>query len=357
MRRRTRFLSLAILLIGAGIAVKTFQAQIGTALFKRAVSARAGTDITASLPDGLHAALCGTGSPLPNRDRAGACTLIIAGKHIFVVDAGEGGARNIALMGVPNAQIERLFLTHFHSDHIDGLGPMLLLRWTGSGNTAPLPVHGPSGVETIIAGFNTAYTSDNRYRTAHHGAAIALPAAAGATAVPFTLISDSGIVYKNDGVTVTAFRVNHAPVLPAVGYRFDYKGRSVVISGDTSPTPMLVAAAKGADLLIHEALQPKLVTLISEGLDTKGIRKTAQITRDILTYHTSPEDAAKAAQSAGVSELILSHIVPPLPSRFFYPAFLGDAQRHFNGPITVGEDGMLFSLPADRKAVEKKSLL
>ena len=124
MRGRTLFLSFAILLIGAGIGIKTFQAEIGTTIFKRAATQRVGKDITLGLPDGLHVALCGTGSPLPNPDRAGACTAIIAGKHIFVVDAGEGGARNIALMGLPTARIERLFLTHFHSDHIDGLGPM-----------------------------------------------------------------------------------------------------------------------------------------------------------------------------------------------------------------------------------------
>jgi ribonuclease Z len=357
VRRRTLFLSIAILLIGTGIAVKSFQAQIGTAIFKRAASARAGTDITVKLPDGLHVGLCGTGSPLPNRDRAGACTLIIAGKHIFVVDAGEGSARNIALMGVPTTRIERLFLTHFHSDHIDGLGPMMLLRWAGSSNTSPLPVHGPEGVDAVMAGFNAAYIADNGYRIAHHGEAIIPPAAAGAVAVPFALTGDSAVIYAADGLKVTAFRVNHAPVAPALGYRFDYQGRSVVISGDTAPTPILINVAKGADLLIHEALQPKLVGLISEALDAKQIKTTAQITRDILDYHTSPEDAAKAAQNAGVSELVLSHIVPAIPSRFFYPAFLGDAQRHFNGPIIIGEDGMLLSLPAGSKAIKKTSLM
>ena len=357
MRGRTLFLCFAILLIGTGIGTKTFQAEIGTAIFKRAATQRVGKDITLGLPDGLHVALCGTGSPLPNPDRAGACTAIIAGKHIFVVDAGDGGARNIALMGLPTARIERLFLTHFHSDHIDGLGPMMLLRWAGSNNNTPLPVHGPEGVDAIVAGFNSAYTADNGYRTAHHGDAIVPPAAAGAVAVPFTLSGDSAVVYSADGIKITAFRVSHAPVAPAVGYRFDYNGRSVVISGDTTPTPTLVAVAKGADLLIHEALQPKLVGLISKALDAKGIKKTAQITRDILDYHTSPEDAAKAAQSAGVGELVLNHIVPAIPSRFFYPAFLGDSQSYFNGPITVGEDGMLFSLPAGGEAVEKKSLM
>jgi ribonuclease Z len=356
VRNRTLFISIAILLISTMIAVKSFQAQVGSAIFKRAVDMRAGNDITETLADGLHVALCGTGSPLPNRDRAGACTVVIAGKHIFVVDAGEGGARNIALMGIPTTRIERLFLTHFHSDHIDGLGPMMLLRWTGSNNTSPLPVHGPAGVDAVVAGFNAAYAADNGYRTAHHGEAIAAPVAAGAVAIPYVLNGNSVSIYAADGIKVTAFRVNHAPVAPAVGYRFDYKGRSVVISGDTAPTSVLTEAAKGADLLIHEALQPKLVGLISKALAGKGSEKAAQITRDILTYHTSPEQAAKTAHRAGVGELLLTHVVPPIPSRFFYPAFLGDAQRHFRGPVSVGEDGMLLSLPAGAKAIEKQSL-
>ena len=137
--------------VGA-LAVRHYQEQIGLALFERAVNSRVGRDVTVSLSDGLHVALCGTGSPLPNADRAGACTVVIAGKQIYVVDAGEGGARNISLMGIPNGKIEGLFLTHFHSDHMDGLGPMMLLRWTGSSAAAPLPVHGPTGVEATAPG-------------------------------------------------------------------------------------------------------------------------------------------------------------------------------------------------------------
>ena len=335
-------------------------ARIGLALFERGVEARVGRDATAGLADGLHIGLCGTGSPLPNRERAGACNVVIAGKHLFVIDAGEGGARNIGLMGLPTGRIEALFLTHFHSDHIDGMGPMMLLRWTGSGNTAPLPVYGPTGVEAVIAGFNAAYAIDNGYRTAHHGAAIAPPAAAGASPRPFALpepgTGDTLVVYEADGVKVTAFRVNHDPVKPAVGYRFDYKGRSVVFSGDTAASPSLNAAARGADLMVHEALQPAMVKLMTARLEARGIPKTAQITRDIIGYHSSPEVAAQAARAAGSRQLVLSHIVPPIPGRFFYPAFLGGAAKHFSGPIVVGEDGMVFSLPAGSKAIKQSRL-
>jgi len=344
----------------AGVAllgVRQYQAEIGTAMFHRAVDSRVGRDVTATLPDGLHVALCGTGSPLPNADRAGACTVIIAGKRIFVVDAGEGGARNISMMGIPNGKIEGIFLTHFHSDHMDGLGPMMLLRWTGNAATAPLPIHGPTGVEAIVAGFNTAYAQDNGYRTAHHGADIAPPSGAGAVAVPFAMTGESVVVLDEGGLKITAFTVDHEPVSPAVGYRFDYKGRSVVISGDTAKSASLERAAKGADLLLHEALQPKLVGEMTDGLERKGIKNTAKITRDILDYHASPEEAAESAAKAGVRQLVMTHIVPPVPTPFFYPAFLGGAPDRFKGEIVVGEDGMLFTMPAGSKAIERQQLM
>ncbi len=347
--------ALFVLLLAALVtaALWLFQRPVGIWLFERGAAQAAGRDPLTKIPDGLHVALCGTGSPLPDRDRAGACTLVIAGDRMFVVDAGEGGARNIALMGLPNARIRALFLTHFHSDHIDGLGPMMLLRWTAGGNTAPLPVYGPEGVEAVVGGFNAAYAADNRYRTAHHGALITPPAAAGGTAFPFAMPEGPMLVYQADGLKVTAFPVDHRPVQPAIGYRFDYKGRSVVISGDTAPSASLEAAAKGADLLLHEALQPEMVEILSRQLDTAGRVMTGQIMHDILDYHASPAQAAESAHRAGVKMLVLTHIVPPLPSRALYPAFLGGAPGHFSGSLVVGEDGQYFSLPAGSRTIER----
>ena len=123
----------------------------------------------------------------------------------------------------------------------------------------------------------------------------------------------SVVVLDDKGLKVTAFRVNHAPVEPAVGYRFDYKGRSIVISGDTAESSALVAAAKGADILLHEALQPKLVKLLELQFEGRQHPQLPHVFRDILTYHTTPEQAAGQAKAAGVKQLVFNHIVPPIP--------------------------------------------
>ncbi|MEY2883361.1 MAG: hypothetical protein RL490_1085 [Pseudomonadota bacterium] len=358
MRLATRLaIGVAALALVGGIAAKIWQVPIAMRMLSRVAAERVGRDLTAGLPDGLHVILCGTGSPLPDPTRAEPCNVVIAGKQIYIVDAGDGGPRKLAQMGLPFGRINGVLLTHFHSDHIDGLGPLMLLRWTGAGATSPLPIHGPPGVEQVVAGFNAAYRIDNGYRTAHHGPVITPAAGAGGTALPFAMADAPVVVVQQDGLTITAFPVNHRPVSPAVGYRFDYKGRSVVLSGDTAVSASLDAAARGADLLVHEALQPNMVAILTDALAAKGQANTAQITRDIVDYHSTPDMAADAARKAGVTELVLSHLVPPLPFAYAYPAFLGDAAQHFSGPITVGEDGMMFSLPAGSKAIERKKLL
>ena len=338
-----------------------FQGQVGAQLLKQVARVNVGRNIMPGLPDGLHVALCGTGSPFPDPTRAGPCTAIIAGDRLFVVDAGEGSARNLGYMGIPTGKMEALLLTHFHSDHIDGMSPFLLQHWGLGTATAPLPIYGPTGVDRVVDGFRTAYGLDYGYRVAHHTEKIMPSGGSGGKGRPFALPpvgqGDTVVVLEDKGLKITAFRVNHAPVEPAVGYRFDYQGRSVVISGDTTPTPSLVAAAQGADLLVHEALQPKLVKLLETEFDGKNMGNMAQVMRDILTYHTTPEQAAAQASAAQVKQLVFNHIVPPLPIKFAYPAFVGEAARFFDGPITVGEDGMLFILPANSTDIAKKRLM
>ncbi len=334
-----------------------FQKPVGEAIFRRAAQEVPGNDILAGLEDGLHLGLCGTGSPMANPHRAGPCNVVIAGGEVFVVDMGENGNRNLALMGISAADVDAVLLTHFHSDHIDGLGPMMLYHWVRGASTAPLPVYGPQGVEEVVAGFDAAYARDKTYRTAHHGEVVAPPSGGGAAARPFALAGGSAVVLQGGGLMVRAFAVDHDPVAPAVGYRFDYKGRAVCISGDTAKSANLIAACKGADVIVHDALQPRMVETLEAAFAAHGATNTAKIFADIRDYHASPEQAAESAQAAGARMLVLSHLVPPLPSAYLYPAFLGDAPGRFGGPIVVGEDGMLFSLPPRSDRIERRRLL
>jgi ribonuclease Z len=349
--------SAAVVLALTGLAAAyAFRAQLGMLLFERGVAQRMAVDNLAALDDGLHLGLCGTGSPMPNLDRAGPCNVVIAGKQMYVVDIGEGGGETLNVMGISPGKANGLLLTHFHSDHIDGLGPLMLFHWTRGSATSPLPVYGPSGVEKIVAGFNAAYATDNTYRIAHHGTEVVPPSGAGGIARPFEMTAQQTVVLERDGLTVTAFAVDHDPIKPSVGYRFDYKGRSLCISGDTKKSINLEAACKGVEILIHEALNAELLEKMETAAAANGEAGAAKILHDIRDYHTTPAQAAESAHNAGAGLLVLSHLVPPLPSRLLYPAFLGDAKSRFSGPIVIGEDGMLFSLPAGSKKITRTRL-
>ncbi|WP_164156550.1 MBL fold metallo-hydrolase [Sandarakinorhabdus rubra] len=348
MRRWGGLIVLLVLAAGLWLA----RAPLGEALYGRIAATRAGRDALAGDGDGLTLIFCGTGTPLPDPDRAEACLAVKAGNTLLLIDAGDGGVRKLASWGVQLGGLDGVLLTHLHSDHVEGLAPALLLRWTGSAARTPLPLIGPPGTAQVAEGYNLMLAADAGYRTAHHGEAIA-PTGGGRIA---GRDAEPGVVWNRDGLVITAFAVNHAPVAPAWGYRIAYKGRVVVVSGDTAASPAVANAAKGADLLVHEALQPRLVAGITRGLEASGQPRTAQITRDILTYHTTPEQAASLAAEAGVGQLVLTHIAPPLPSRLFHAAFLGDAPQRFGGPILIASDGLRLFLPAGSRAVEDDHL-
>ena len=335
---------LALLLLAAGVLGYALRERIAMAVYERGAARAVAADTIAGLPDGLHAGFCGTGSPMPDPARAGPCLAVIAGKRLIIVDAGEGAARNLALMGLPAGRIERVLLTHFHSDHIDGLAPLALQRWVGSAATAPLILQGPVGVGEVAAGLNAAYRQDSTYRTAHHGAAVVPPSGFGFS--PRAFAPTGGVVLNDSGLKVTAIPVDHRPVTPAVAYRFDYKGRCLLVSGDTLPSPALTTAAKGCDLLVHEALQPRLTRVPGAAAKAAGNAGLAKILADIEDYHTTPEQAAEIAAAAGVKALALTHIVPPLRVPGLEAAFLGDARGRFDGELWIADDRDLVSLPA-----------
>jgi len=339
----------AILGTGAWLARGRIAEASVEKLYEKAM-ARAPDD---GLADGLHVGLCGAGGPLPDPQRAGPCTAVLAGKRLFVIDAGSGGSRNLSLMNLPPARIEAVFLTHFHSDHIDGLGELMLQRWAGSGSAAPVPVHGPQGVDQVVGGFMSAYRMDQGYRTAHHSAAVVPPSGFGGQALTFNAAADQpNVVLINEpDLKVTAFPAPHDPASPAVGYAFAYKGRTVVISGDTALSPRVEAAAKGADLLVHEALAPNLVASQQRAAEAVGRDRLAKIFSDIPGYHTSPEQVAGLAARAKVGMLLFTHITPALPISALEGPFLGDSRKIFRGRIKVGRDGDFVSLPAGSKEI------
>jgi ribonuclease Z len=348
-------LAIVGLLLGA---VWLFRTEIATALMGRAARTGLATDTVAELRDGLHVAFCGAGSPFPDPTRSGPCIAVIAGRTLVVVDAGAGGVRNLQRMGIRAGGIAAVLLTHFHSDHIDGLGELALQRWIGAAHAEPLPVYGPTGVEEVVAGFNQAYRADSGYRTAHHGERIAPPAGAGMRAMPFTVAgSGQQEIWNARGLRITAFSVAHAPVHPAVGYRFEYGGRALVISGDTRRADAVADAARGADLLLHEALDATLLARLTAAAEAAGRHDLAQITRDIVDYHTSPVAAAEVAATAQVDALVLYHVVPPLLVPGAETAFLRGVGDAFHGTVAVARDGTQLSLPADSDMIERSQWL
>jgi ribonuclease Z len=321
---------------------------ISVALLERGLDSLMGVNMIADLEDGLHVVLCGAGSPLPDPNRSGPCVAVVAGSTVLVIDAGTGAGRNLGTMQLPVGEIASVLLTHFHSDHIDGLGELAMMRWVNTANTSPLPVIGPSGVGKVVNGFNLAYSQDAVYRNDHHSDAVAPLSGTGMTAkeVKTPVDGESITVFEKDGLVVTMFSVDHAPVSPAVGYRFDYKGRSLLISGDTDKSSNLQDMAKGIDLLVHEALAPQLVGLMNKTADKKGMSILKKITHDILDYHASPIEVAEIAEAVGAGHLLYYHIVPALPIFGLEAAFVEGVSDIYKGPVTVGVDGTTISLPA-----------
>jgi ribonuclease Z len=332
----TGIIIVVVIAVVAALSAVIFSKPILTALATNLIKQRFISQ-SVKWDDGLYAGLAGTAGPFPDIKRAGPCIFVLAGDRLYIVDAGQGAPRNVALMGFQLGKVDAVLLTHFHSDHIADLGEIMMQRWVGGSNARPLDVIGPEGVEGVVEGFNLAYKLDDVYRVAHHGAATVPPSGAGGTARPFTLPpgDDASVIVIDDrGLKVTAFKVNHAPVSPAVGYRFDYKGRSLVISGDTLPCASLEKQAQGADILFQSALQPAMVRVIHDQAGSSTIPSLVKITEDIPGYHSSPEDAAKTAAGAGVKQLVLYHITPPIPNPLLNNMYLGDAVKYYSGPIT-----------------------
>ena len=292
--------------------------------------------------DSLSAVVCGSRSPLPSPGRAQTCVLVNAGGNYYVVDIGDGSATNLNNWRIDTNKIRATLLTHLHSDHISDLADLHLMTWVNSSHTKPLDVYGPEGVELVTQGFEDAYQLDYQYRHEHHGDEVAPINIAGFNPRPIDL--SNPVIIDENGLKVTAFRVPHDPVEPALGYRFDYKGRSIVISGDTSYSENLIKNAKDADVLFHEAQANHQLDIMKEAL--AGNKGLVKVLDDIVTYHTTPIEAAQAANLANVDHLMFYHLTPAPRNKMMERMFFRGVNE-VRKDWSASEDGTMVVLPLD----------
>ena len=295
---------------------------------------------------GFDVILLGTGSPLPNADRCGAGQLVVVGDERILVDCGWGVARRLFAAGAPPPLVDTVVFTHMHSDHITDVPDFLIMRWAG-GARKPLTVYGPEGTQKMIDGFLAGLERDIAFRLANHGEKLSqegiqcsvreIPA----TADPHRFADIAGLVLES-------FEVDHFPVVPALGFRFSRDGHSLIVSGDTKRCDNLARAAIGADLLVCEALNAQLFSLMVERIKAAGNDHSAAVMGDVPDYHITTIDAAEIARDAGVNKLVLSHLIPPVPNDGpLAEAFAAGMSAVFSGEIVVGKDLMRLHVGPD----------
>ncbi|NCF45180.1 MAG: MBL fold metallo-hydrolase [Proteobacteria bacterium] len=341
MNRNTK-VTIAFAVIFVLVAVGLFRAPA----VQDFVLARLATSLAPSAQqdiDGMQVVVCGSASPLGNTmDRAQACIAVLTQEHLFLIDVGARSPTRIAQAQLPLDRLSAVFLTHYHSDHIAGLGDVNLNSWV-AGRQHNMQVYGPEGVQTVVDGFNQAYALDRSYRTQHHGEEL-LPKALGPMRAN-TL--DSGIVWQDESMTVRGFVVDHHPANPTMGYRFDYQGRSVVISGDTNATDELFAAAQGADLLFHDALARHLLNVLQQTMRDSGRSNVAQLIGDVTDYHADSLTLEDAAKAADIKQLVLYHLVPTPMNAMTENLFL----RGLSDEVILAHDLQVFELSAQSETI------
>jgi len=292
--------------------------------------------------DALSAAVCGSRSPIPSPGRAETCVMVRAGENIYIVDIGDGSASNLRNWGIPFNKIKSVLLTHLHSDHISDLADLHLASWINENREVKLDIYGPDGVNLVTEGFETAYELDYFFRNTHHGEQIAPLDVAGLN--PHIIDLDQPKIIDKDGLIVTAFEVVHDPVKPALGYRFDYKGRSLIISGDTSYSKNLIENSRDVDVLFHEAQANHMVNLIRDFNLQRGADLNAKLMEDITTYHTTPVEAAEIANLANVKHLIFYHLTPA-PRNYITEIIFLRGVDEIREEWTLSNDGTMVVLP------------
>ena len=269
----------------------------------------------------LNVRLLGTGSPPPNPKRRGPATLVTLGDEHFLVDAGSGVGVQLVQAGVRPYDWPRVFITHHHSDHVVDLAHLLVTRWI-AGQNAPFEVWGPAGTTRQMEKLMDYLHWDLEVRR-HHMVDRKLPE------VRVTEIEE-GRLAEIGGVTVSAFLVEHDPVKPAFGYRFEGGGRSVVVSGDTRPCENLIRASYRVDCLVHECCE-MAKTSWTPGCGWPTLEDKI---RSLASYHTQPDQLGRVAREARAKQLVVTHLMPGSVPDELREAAASD----YAGPVVIGED-------------------
>lgn len=269
--------------------------------------------------------LLGTGSPPPVMNRFGPSILIEAGGQKFLFDAGRGCLQRLTQMKVNYRDVRGVFFTHLHSDHLVGFPDLWLTGWLNGRRDTPLQVWGPKGTEKMMSHFEQAFDYDIKIRLYDDR-----PPPDGV--VIFAKDISEGVVYEKEGVKITAFDVDHGPTKPAFGYRIDYRGRSVVLSGDTGFSENLIRYAKGVDLLVHEVVSPESLA---------RAEYPAERAKRIIAHHVTPEQAGEIFSRVKPKMAVYSHIVLPSATE---QELIPPARKTYSGPLEIGEDLMVIEV-------------
>ncbi len=283
--------------------------------------------ISAAQGRGTRLILLGTGGgPRPRTFSSASAQVIVSNNVAYVVDCGDGVARQLAFAGVPLTILRHIFLTHHHSDHNADYGNLIWLAWT-AGLSTRVDTWGPPPLEKMTRLFFEMNAYDIDTRISNEGRMPLVPL------VHVHELRQGGAVMSDDNVKVTAALVDHPPVVPAFGYRFDTRDRSIVISGDTAPSDNLVKLARGADVLVHSAMYPPAIDRL-----VGRVPNAAALKASILAHQTSAEDAGRLAQASGVTTLVLSHLVPADDPEVTDRMWIEAAQLYFRGTVILGKD-------------------
>ena len=297
-------------------------------------------------PDQINIVLVGTAGPM-SPDVAQQATAVFVNGQFLLFDAGDYAQKRMEQFNLPMEQLDAVFITHFHNDHIADLGEVMQRSYI-LGREKDLVVYGPTGVENLVAGFNMVYIGDSHNRTAHHGEELMPLEYQFASAREFNADLDEVVVYEKEGVVVTAFKVAHPPIEPVFGYVIEYRGHKVVISGDTLVTEALASHANAADLLVMDVMNYELVSLMGDTFMELGDEELATIMYDIMEYHPDVNDIAKMIQEEDVQRVALTHYAPAAPVQAMMDKFyVKPIKKVFDGELIAGGDGTTITIPVN----------